>query len=79
MSRSKCDHCGHVWSTTATPNGTQGYWLSDLATEGLESVRERPDFDLGEYLHDHAPYVDRCPGCHQFSLVCEVDAREEDT
>lgn len=74
MSRAQCDHCGHVWSTTASPNDTEGHWLSAKAIEDLDCAVDTNEGELSvmEWIDEHGPSVDRCPHCHQFSLVCEA-------
>lgn len=85
MTSEKCPKCGYVNSTTCSPNGIEGVWLSDDIIEKIDEMKissQGEVFPRG-WLHDHGVQSIRCQECHAISVsdfqnlvngytVCEI-------
>lgn len=69
MSREQCPKCKHVFSTTASPNDNEGYWLTDVAIDRLEFDMTNENLVLLEWLDNNAHQAIRCPQCKEISIV----------
>ncbi len=36
--KTECSHCGNVYSITASPNGYEGYFITDIDAEKLGDI-----------------------------------------
>ena len=82
MSRDQCDHCGHVWSTTSSPNDTEGQWLSEKQVEWVDFLFTGQILEGGsltEWIMRHGVSADRCPQCHQMTVTGEPELAVEES
>ena len=82
MSRAQCDHCGHVWSTTSSPNDTEGQWLSEKQVEWVDFLFTGQILEGGsltEWIMRHGVSADRCPQCHQMTVTGEPELAVEES
>ena len=77
MSREKCLHCSHVYSTTGHPNDAEGYFITSGQVEAMEFEVSEDYFCLHAWLREHCLDVERCPKCGEISLY-DNDKRPKD-
>jgi len=51
MGRTACEFCGDMFSDIASPNGNEGFFLSDKDVEMIDALSSSPNFKFYEWVH----------------------------